>query len=95
MRGRPSVAPASATLPWWATPRGAAIVVALITVVAFARSLGNGFTYDEGLVLVGAQRFLQSGSFGTLLSKAYFGASLEGTWRPFCTFTYIDRKSVV
>ena len=56
---------------------------------AFARALGNGFTYDEGLVLVGAQRFLQSGSFGTLLSKDYFGARLEGTWRPFCTLTYM------
>ena len=64
-------------------------MVALVAVAAFARSLGNGFTYDEGLVLVGAQRFLQSGSFGTLLSQDYFGASLEGTWRPFCTFTYM------
>jgi hypothetical protein len=89
MRGRPSVAPASTALPWWATPRGAATVVALVAVVAFARALGNGFTYDEGLVLVGAQRFLQSGSFGALLSKDYFGASLEGTWRPFCTLTYM------
>ena len=89
MRGRPPVAPASAALPWWATPRGAAIIVALVAVAAFARALGNGFTYDEGLVLVGAQRFLQSGSFGTLLSKGYFGASLEGTWRPFCTLTYM------
>jgi hypothetical protein len=89
MRGRPSVAPASAALPWWATPRGAGVIVAAVAVIAFARSLGNGFTYDEGLVLVGAQRFLQSGSFGTLLSKDYFGASLEGTWRPFCTLTYM------
>ena len=89
MRGRPSVAPASAALPWWATPRGAAIIVALVAAAAFARALGNGFTYDEGLVLVGAQRFLQSGSFGTLLSKGYFTASLEGTWRPFCTLTYM------
>ena len=40
-------------------------------------------------MLVGAQRFLQSGSFGALLSKDYFGASLEGTWRPFCTLTYM------
>jgi hypothetical protein len=89
MRGRPPVAPASAALPWWATPRGAAIIVALAAAAAFARALGNGFTYDEGLVLVGAQRFLQSGSFGTLLSKGYFPASLEGTWRPFCTLTYM------
>ena len=89
MRGRPSVAPASAALPWWATPRGAAVIVAAVAAVAFARSLGNGFTYDEGLVLVGAQRFLQSGSFGTLLSKDYFASSLEGTWRPFCTLTYM------
>ena len=63
--------------------------MAAVAIVAFARALGNGFTYDEGLVIVGAQRFLQSGSFGTLLSKDYFGASLEGTWRPFCTFTYM------
>ena len=63
--------------------------MALVAVAAFARALGNGFTYDEGLVLVGAQRFLQSGAFGALLIKRYFGASLEGTWRPFCTLTYM------
>ncbi|HSS39860.1 MAG TPA: hypothetical protein VLT58_13930, partial [Polyangia bacterium] len=74
---------------WWATPRGAATIVAMAAVVAFAGSLRNGFTYDEGLVIVGAQRFLQSGSFGVLFSKSYFGYSLEGTWRPVCTFTYM------
>ncbi len=75
--------------PWWATPRGAATIVAAAAVLAFARSLGNGFTYDEGLVIVGAQRFLQSGAFGVLFSKSYFAYSLEGTWRPVCTFTYM------
>jgi protein O-mannosyl-transferase len=89
MRGRPSAVPVSPALSWWATPRGAGVIVALVAVVAFARALGNGFSYDEGLVLVGAQRFLQSGAFGTLLGKRYFGASLEGTWRPFCTLTYM------
>ncbi|HVV50795.1 MAG TPA: hypothetical protein VHG72_03570 [Polyangia bacterium] len=89
MLRRPRAAPAAPELPWWATPRGAAILVALAAVAAFARALGNGFTYDEGMVLVGAQRFLQSGSFGTLLSTSYFGASLEGTWRPVCTLTYM------
>ncbi|HVY38048.1 MAG TPA: hypothetical protein VHM31_08935 [Polyangia bacterium] len=74
---------------WWATPRGAAAIVALAAVAAFAGSLRNGFTYDEGLVIVGAQRFLQSGSFGVLFSKSYFAYSLEGTWRPVCTFTYM------
>jgi protein O-mannosyl-transferase len=75
--------------PGWATPRGAAVIVALVTAVAFARSLGNAFTYDEGLVILGAQRFLQSGSFSTLFTRRYFAASLEGTWRPVCTFTYM------
>jgi protein O-mannosyl-transferase len=88
MRGR-SPAPASPALPWWATPRGAAVIVALVAIAAFARALGNGFTYDEGLVLVGAQRFLQSGAFGSLLDRRYFADSLEGTWRPFCTLTYM------
>ncbi|HVT08357.1 MAG TPA: hypothetical protein VHO67_12940 [Polyangia bacterium] len=74
---------------WWATPRGAAAIVALAALAAFAGSLRNGFTYDEGLVIVGAQRFLQSGSFGVLFSKSYFAYSLEGTWRPVCTFTYM------
>ncbi|MES1209024.1 MAG: hypothetical protein ABUS79_24055, partial [Pseudomonadota bacterium] len=74
---------------WWATPRGAATIVAVAALAAFAGSLRNGFTYDEGLVILGAQRFLQSGSFGVLFSKSYFGASLEGTWRPVCTFTYM------
>jgi hypothetical protein len=89
MRGRPTAAPATAVPPWWATPRGAAMIVAAAAILAFARALGNGFSYDEGLVIVGAQRFLQGGSFGTLFSTNYFAASLEGTWRPFCTFTYM------
>ena len=89
MLRRSRAAPVTPALPWWATPRGAAVIVALAALGAFARALANGFTYDEGLVLVGAQRFLQSGSFGTLLDKSYFGASLEGTWRPFCTLTYM------
>jgi len=65
------------------------MIVAAVAIVAFARALGNGFTYDEGLVILGAQRFLQSGSFGTLFSPSYFSGSLEGTWRPVCTFTYM------
>lgn len=60
-----------------------------LVALAYARTLGNGFSYDEGLVIVRAQQFLRSGSFGTLLSKNYFAASLEGTWRPFCTLTYM------
>jgi hypothetical protein len=75
--------------PWWGTPRGAAIVVGLLAVVAFARALANDFTYDEGLVLARAAPFLQSGDFGALVSKRYFAASFEGTWRPFCTLTYM------
>ncbi|MFL5306568.1 MAG: tetratricopeptide repeat protein [Polyangia bacterium] len=74
---------------WWATPRGAATIVAIAALAAFAGSLRNGFTYDEGLVILGAQRFLQSGAFGVLFSKSYFAYSLEGTWRPVCTFTYM------
>jgi tetratricopeptide (TPR) repeat protein len=77
------------TTRWWATPRGAATIVAAAALLAFGRSLGNDFTYDEGLVIVGAQRFLQSGAFGVLFSKSYFAYSLEGTWRPVCTFTYM------
>jgi hypothetical protein len=57
--------------------------------LAFAGSLANDFTYDEGQVIVGAQRFLQSGSYGTLFSPSYFAHSLEGTWRPVVTFTYM------
>jgi protein O-mannosyl-transferase len=77
------------TRAWWATPRGAATIVALAALVAFAGSPRNDFTYDEGLVIVGAQRFLQSGAFSVLFSKSYFAHSLEGTWRPVCTFTYM------
>jgi protein O-mannosyl-transferase len=75
--------------PWWGRPRGAAAIVAALAVVAFARSLLNEFTYDEPLVIARAQGFLQSGSFATLFSRNYFAASLEGTWRPFCTLTYM------
>jgi hypothetical protein len=75
--------------PWWTRPRGAAALVAAAAVVAFARSLGNGFTYDEPLVIVQAQNFLKSTDFGALVTRDYFSASLEGTWRPFCTLTYM------
>ena len=74
---------------WWSKPGGAAAVVAALAIVAFARSLGNEFTYDEGLVIGRAQHFLQSTSFGTLFSPQYFAASQEGTWRPVCTLTYM------
>jgi hypothetical protein len=89
MGGRRREAPTTAASSWWGTPRGAAAIVALAAIAAYARSLGNEFTYDEGLVILGAQRFLQSGLFRVLLSPKYFGASLEGTWRPVCTFTYM------
>jgi protein O-mannosyl-transferase len=89
MGGRRLEAPAPVALPWWASPRGAAAIVAAAAIAAYARSLGNGFTYDEGLVILGAQRFLQSASFGTLFTPGYFSGSLEGTWRPVCTFTYM------
>ena len=88
MGGRPE-APAPVALPWWAAPRAAAAIVTAAAIVAYARALGNGFTYDEGLVILGAQRFLQSAAFGTLFSPSYFSGSLEGTWRPVCTFTYM------
>ncbi|HTA18416.1 MAG TPA: hypothetical protein VK989_03945 [Polyangia bacterium] len=75
--------------PWWTTPRGAAFVVAVLVVAAFARSLGNAFTYDEPLVIVQAQAFLKSSDLSALVTKDYFAGSLEGTWRPFCTLTYM------
>lgn len=75
--------------PFWTTSRGMAVLVAVVVGAAFARSLGNGFTYDEPLVLVTPQVFLKSSQFGELFSKSYFTASLEGTWRPFVTFTYM------
>jgi hypothetical protein len=88
-RGRPPAAPRPDDLPWWATARGAGALVAALAILAYARSLGNAFSYDEGLVIARAQPFLTSGSLGTLLSRRYFAASLEGTWRPFCTLTYM------
>ncbi len=88
MGGRPE-APAPVALPWWAVPRVAAVIVGAAAIIAYARALGNAFTYDEGLVILGAQRFLQSASFGALFSPSYFSGSLEGTWRPVCTFTYM------
>jgi hypothetical protein len=81
--------PAGVAGPWWASPRGAAALIAVVVAVVFARSLGNGFTYDEPLVLVQAQTFLKTADFGALFSRDYFAASLEGTWRPFCTLTYM------
>jgi hypothetical protein len=75
--------------PWWGRPRAAAALVAALAVIAFARSLGNGFSYDEGLVIVRAQGFLRSGAYWALVSKQYFMASQEGTWRPLCTLTYM------
>jgi hypothetical protein len=75
--------------PWWERPRGAAALVTAVVVAVFARSLANGFTYDEPLVIVQAQTFLKSMDFGALVTRDYFSATLEGTWRPFCTLTYM------
>ena len=79
--------------PFWATPRGAGLLVAALAVLVYARSLANGFSYDEDLVIVQAQRFLQSGAVGVLFGKRYFAASLEGTWRPVCTLTSLKLSS--
>jgi protein O-mannosyl-transferase len=87
--GPVATAPGAARGPWWAAPRRAAAFVALVTIVVFARSLANGFTYDEPLVLERAQGFLKSSDYWVLVTKDYFSASLEGTWRPFCTLTYM------
>jgi protein O-mannosyl-transferase len=75
--------------PWWEGPRGAAVCLTLVVVAAFARSLANGFSYDEPLVIVQAQTFLKSTDVHLLVTRDYFAASLEGTWRPFCTLTYM------
>jgi hypothetical protein len=86
----PSPRPESrSATPWWATSRGAAILVTILAVLAYARALGNELTYDEDLVLARAAPFLQSWDFGALISKRYFSSSFEGTWRPFCTLTYM------
>jgi hypothetical protein len=87
-RSQPAAPPAPRG-PWWERPRGAAAVVVGIVVAVFARSLANGFTYDEPLVLVQPQVFLKSTDFGALVTRDYFSATLEGTWRPFCTLTYM------
>ena len=64
-------------------------MLAVIIAAVFGRSLGNGFTYDEPLVIVQAQGFLRSTDYWALVTKHYFAATLEGTWRPFCTLTYM------
>jgi hypothetical protein len=87
-RSQPAAPPAPRG-PWWERPRGAAALVVAVVVAAFARSLANGFSYDEPLVIVKAQTFLKSGDLGALVTRDYFAATLEGTWRPFCTLTYM------
>ena len=67
----------------------AAIVGAGRASSAFARSLGNGFTYDEGLVSWARSPSCSRRPSARSLTSDYFGASLEGTWRPFCTLTYM------
>jgi hypothetical protein len=88
-RSQPAAPPPPPPGPWWERPRGAAALVAAAIIAVFARSLANGFTYDEPLVIVQAQNFLKSTDFGALVTRDYFSATLEGTWRPFCTLTYM------
>jgi protein O-mannosyl-transferase len=85
---RPQV-PLSPGAPLWVTPRGAALIVAVLAVIGYARSLRNDFSYDEGLVIARAMSFLRGGSLATLFSRDYFAATFEGTWRPVCTLTYM------
>ncbi|HVU50276.1 MAG TPA: hypothetical protein VHL80_06300 [Polyangia bacterium] len=88
-RSQPAAPPPPPPGAWWERPGGAATLVAVVVAVVFARSLANGFTYDEPLVIVRAQNFLKSTDFGALVTRDYFSATLEGTWRPFCTLTYM------
>jgi hypothetical protein len=81
------------TLAHWIDRLAPALVV-LVAFFRFVGALGNGLTYDEGLVIERADPFLRSGAVGRLFSRAYFEASLEDTWRPLVTATYMLDRSL-
>ena len=67
----------------------ATLVVALLSVIVYANSLGNGFAYDDtGIIL--ANPVVQEGGFEEALSHSYWpqASSGSGLFRPLTTLSF-------
>lgn len=71
------------TRPW-----AAACVIGMLALLVYLPSLGNGFTYDDRVVVV-ENRFITSlGNLPKLISPDYFRGAEEKSWRPVTTVSY-------
>ncbi len=68
----------------------APLALSALTVLTYAPSLPNGFTYDDDMVISDASYLLSTPSqISKLISKEYFSLSGESTYRPVTTLSYI------
>ena len=67
----------------------AALLCALLAVVAYATSLGNGFAYDDQSIVVENAVVTGPASVGQILASPYWGSrKMGGLYRPFTVATY-------
>ncbi len=70
------------------SPRGAALVAALVAIVVYANTLGNGFAYDDVPVIVENEEIHDLRELPGALSAPYWGDDRGrelGLWRPVTT----------
>jgi tetratricopeptide (TPR) repeat protein len=69
--------------------RLALLLVAIVAVAAFATSLGNGFAYDDDVIIVDNPRVTAPASIGTIFTSPYWGSRERGgLYRPVATLSY-------
>lgn len=70
--------------------RGAVLIlVALAATLAFATSLGNGFAYDDDVIIVENPRVTDPSQMGTIFHTPYWGSRTKGgLYRPIATLSY-------
>ena len=67
-----------------------ALLLVVVVLLAYAPSLSNGFSFDDADVITGAADLLNDpAAIGKLASRDYFRLSLESTYRPLVTLSYM------
>ncbi|HEX7880638.1 MAG TPA: hypothetical protein VF720_14580, partial [Candidatus Eisenbacteria bacterium] len=65
------------------------VLVGVLAFVANVTSLGNGFVYDDGVIIEENPRVLDATKMGDILTTPYWGSRAGGgLYRPVATFTY-------
>lgn len=69
---------ATAAGPWWRRAHWGALLVVGVVLASSATGLGNGFAYDDVVMIEGNPSVVQLQSVGHYLSTPYWGWGAEG-----------------